>query len=57
MKTFGVTLNAEEEAEPEVADGTVTIKMKIATPLGDRHYTYYLKKIEGEWRIYFAEEV
>jgi hypothetical protein len=34
MKTFGVTLNAEEEAEPEVtADGTVAIKMKIATPL------------------------
>jgi hypothetical protein len=57
MKTFGITLNAEEEAEPEVtADGTVAIKMKIATPLGDRHYTYRLKKINGEWKIYSAEE-
>jgi hypothetical protein len=56
MKTFGVTLSAEEEAEPEVTDGTVAIKMKIATPLGDRHYTYHLKKIDGDWKIYSAEE-
>jgi hypothetical protein len=56
METFGITLNAEEEAEPEVTDGTVAIKMKIATPLGDRHYTYHLKKIDGDWKIYSAEE-
>jgi len=57
MEMFGVTLEVEEEAEPAITDETVGIKMLVKTPLGARHYIYYLKKIDGEWKIYFAEEV
>jgi hypothetical protein len=57
MKMFGVTLEVEEEAEPAITDETVGIEMLVNTPLGAKHYIYYLKEIGGEWRIYFAEEV
>jgi hypothetical protein len=57
MKTFGVTLGVEEEAEPAInPDETVEIKMKLSTPLGDRHMTYHLMKINEEWKIYLVEE-
>jgi len=57
MEMFGVTLEVEEEAEPAITDETVGIKMLVKTPLGAKHYIYYLKEIDGEWKIYFAEEV
>lgn len=60
MKAFGITLGVEEEAEPAVTDDEmVAIKMFIDVPIigqKDRHYTYYLKDIEGEWKICSAEE-
>ena len=60
MEMADMTMGVEEEAEPEVTDGTIAIKMFIAIPvifMPDRHYIYYLKNIEGEWKIYLAEEV
>jgi pyruvate/2-oxoglutarate dehydrogenase complex dihydrolipoamide acyltransferase (E2) component len=60
MEGAKITLGVEEEAEPEVTEGTIAIKMFIDIPIvfmPDRHYIYYLKKIDGEWKIYSAEEV
>jgi hypothetical protein len=61
MKGANMTMGVEEEAEPTVTtDGTIVIKMLIDIPImimPDRHYSYYLKKIDGEWKIYYAEEV
>ena len=61
MESAGMTMGVEEEAEPEVtAEGTIAIKMFIDIPvifMSDRHYIYYLKNVEGEWKIYLAEEV
>jgi cytoskeletal protein RodZ len=61
MKGANMTMGVEEEAEPEVTtDGTIVIKMLIDIPImimPDRHYIYYLKEIDGEWKIYYAEEV
>ena len=60
MEMADMTMGVEEEAEPEVTDGTIAIKMFIDIPvifMPDRHYIYYLKNIEGEWKIYLAEEV
>ncbi len=58
METFGVTLGVEEEAEPAInADETIEIKIKldVPMPMPDRHVTYQLMKIDGEWKICFAE--
>ena len=57
MQSFGVTLGVEEEAEPTTTpEGTVEIKIKLKTPLGARHITYHLMKINDEWKIYLAVE-
>ncbi len=58
MKMFGVTLGVEEEAEPAINAGeTIEIKMKLTpSKLAEpRHITYQLMKIDGEWKICFAE--
>jgi hypothetical protein len=60
MESAKMTMGVEEEAEPEVTEGTIAIKMFIDIPvvfMPDRHYIYYVKKIDGEWKIYSAEEV
>ena len=57
MQSFGVTLTVEEEAEPTITpEGEVEIKMKINTPLGTKHVTYHLVKINDEWKICLAVE-
>jgi hypothetical protein len=59
MQGAGVTLGVEEEAEPVVtADGIVVISIKLAVPiLADRHVTYDLIKVDGEWKICGSEEL
>jgi len=60
METFGVKLGIEEEAEPAIIpEGKVEIKIKLITPMfvPDRHATYHLTKINGEWKICFSEAV
>jgi hypothetical protein len=60
MKTYGVTLNVEEEAEATVtADGRIELPIKIDVSMAfqpDRHAIYQLTKIEGEWKICYSEE-
>jgi hypothetical protein len=57
MESFSVKLGVEEEAEPAITpDGKVEIKIKLTTPLGDKHVTYQLVKINGEWKICLAVE-
>jgi hypothetical protein len=57
MKAFHKTIGVEEEAEPVIIpEGKVEIKMKLATPLGTKHYTYQMGKINGDWKIYLAVE-
>ena len=54
MQSFGVKLGVEEEAEPTTTpEGKVEIKIKLSVPMGqpDRHITYELVKINGEWKI------
>jgi hypothetical protein len=59
MEAAGVTLGLEEEAEPVVTpDGIVVIQIKLIVPiLSDRHITYDLVKIDGEWKICDSEEL
>ena len=51
----GMKIVAEEEAEPVITDeGTIEIRMKLNLPwpLGAEYVTYYMMKIDGEWKIY-----
>jgi hypothetical protein len=59
MEAAGVTLELEEEAEPVVTpEGIVVIQIKLIVPvLPDRHITYDLVKIDGEWKICDSEEL
>ncbi len=59
MEAAGVTLGLEEEAEPVVTpEGIVVIQIKLIVPvLPDRHITYDLVKIDGEWKICDSEEL
>jgi hypothetical protein len=59
MEGAGVTLELEEEAEPVVTpEGIVVIQIKLIVPvLPDRHITYDLIKIDGEWKICGSEEL
>ena len=59
LEAAGRTLDFEEEAEPVVtADGIVTIQIKLFIPvLPDRHYTYDVVKVDGEWKICGSEEL
>jgi hypothetical protein len=59
MEGAGVTLGVEEEVEPIVtAEGTVIIQIKLDVPImPDRHVTYELVKIDGEWKICASEEL
>ncbi len=59
MEAAGVTLELEEEAEPTVTpEGTVVIQIKLDVPiLPDRHISYELVKIDGEWKICASEEL
>jgi len=59
MKSFGVTLSAEEEAEPTVAaDDRIELSIKIDVSMAfqpARHAVYQLAKVEGEWKICYSE--
>jgi hypothetical protein len=59
MEAAGVTLGLEEEAEPVITpEGIVVIQIKLIVPiLSDRHITYDLVKIDGEWKICDSEEL
>lgn len=59
MQAAGVTLGVEEEAEPVITpEGIVVIQIKLIVPiLSDRHITYDLIKIDGEWKICDSEEL
>jgi len=57
MQSFNVTLGVEEEAEPVITpEGKVEIKIKLSTPIGTKHVTYHLMKINDEWKICFSAE-
>jgi len=57
MQSLRIKIGVEEEAEPTITpEGKVEIKMKIKTPIGTKHYTYYLVKINDEWKIYLSVE-
>jgi len=52
MKFFNVKLGVEEESEPVITpEGMVEIKMKLSTPIGAKHVTYILEKLNGGWKI------
>jgi len=56
MQSSGVKMEVEEEAEPVITDeGVIEIRMKLklklVIPLPDRHITYYMVKVDGEWKI------
>jgi hypothetical protein len=52
MQAYGVKLGVEEEAEPTLtAEGKVEIKIKLTTPVGAKHDTFDLTKINNEWKI------
>ena len=52
MQSFGAKLEVEEEAEPTItSEGEVEIRIKLNTPLGAKHITYHLVKVNGEWKI------
>ena len=61
MKSYGIKLGVEEEAEPTVTDdGMVAIYIMLDVPVfgqKDRHVIYYLMEIEGEWKICSYEDV
>jgi hypothetical protein len=59
MEAAKVQLELEEEAEPVVTpEGIVVIQIKLIVPvLPDRHITYDLIKIDGEWKICDSEEL
>jgi hypothetical protein len=59
MEAAKVQLELEEEAEPVVtSEGIVVIQIKLIVPvLPDRHITYDLVKIDGEWKICASEEL
>jgi hypothetical protein len=59
MEAAKVQLGLEEEAEPVVtSEGIVVIQIKLIVPiLSDRHITYDLVKIDGEWKICDSEEL
>ncbi len=57
MQSFNATLGVEEEALPTITpEGKVKIKIKLSTPLGARHVTYDLVKINNEWKICLTVE-
>lgn len=57
MQSFNIKLRVEEEAEPVItSEGKVEIKIKVNTPIGAKHITYYLVKINDEWKIYNSVE-
>lgn len=59
MRAFNTKLGVEEEAEPAITpEGKIEIKIKLDVPLPmpDRHVSYYLEKINGEWKIYLSVE-
>ena len=57
MRTFGTKLGVEEEAEPAITpEGKVEIRIKLGTPIGTRHVTYHLVKVNEEWKIGFSAE-
>ena len=56
MQSFGAKLGVEEESEPTItSEGEVEIKIKLSTPLGAKHVTYHLVKVNGEWKICLSE--
>jgi hypothetical protein len=59
MQGAKVQLGVEEEAEPIVtADGTVVFQIKLIVPIvADRHVTYDLIQVDGEWKICDSEEL
>lgn len=59
LEASGRILEVEEEAEPVVtADGIVVISLKLKIPvLPDRHYTYDVVNVDGEWKICGSEEL
>lgn len=59
MEAAGVTLGVEEEAEPVITpEGMVVIQIELDVPiLANRHITYDLVKIDGEWKICDSEEL
>jgi hypothetical protein len=59
MEAAKVQLELEEEAAPVVTPkGIVVIQIKLIIPvLPDRHITYDLVKIDGEWKICDSEEL
>jgi hypothetical protein len=61
MKTYGVTLTVEEEAEATVTtDDRIELYIKIYVSMAlqpDRHAAYQLMEIDGEWKICHYEYV
>ena len=54
QKGVGIKIGVEEEAEPVITDeGIIEIRLKLDLPfpLPSRHVTYYMVKVNGEWKI------
>lgn len=54
QKMARIKIEVEEEAEPVITDeGIIEIRLKLNLPfpIPDRHVTYYMVKVDGEWKI------
>lgn len=57
MRFFRVKLGVEEEMAPVIhSGGQAEIKIRLSTPVGTKHVTYYLTRETGQWKIYLAQE-
>lgn len=52
MRLFRTKLGVEEVAEPVITpEGTIEIRIKLTTPIGDRYVVYYMVQVDDEWKI------
>ena len=57
LRQFSVTLSVTEILEPiYMSEDRVRHDMILETPIGDRHLTYFLVRVNGEWKIYLEDE-
>ena len=58
IKLFSVKLEMSEESPPHmIGDGEWEMHMTMKTPLDVRRIRMSFRKVEGEWKLTFAEQV
>ena len=58
MKLFRISLNISEETPPALNDdGDYETYIKMETPVDKRRIKMIFRRVEGQWRIVFSDEV